>query len=97
MNDRRRYTENLKVRKNNFPINKMSNDTYGDGYQNILSNILASGNEVDNNFVIHSMICGGIAPHQISGQLGHGSASSGFINYNLHSDISNNDISVHTC
>lgn len=51
----------------------------------------------DSTIIINSLICGGIAPHQISGELGHGSASSGFINADLYSDIDNNSISIHDC
>ena len=52
----------------------------------VLANILADDNYVS---VQESMIAGGIAPSVISGQLGHGRASSGF---NTDTDISFLDV-----
>jgi len=46
-------------------------------YDQVIANILADDNYVS---VQESMIAGGIAPSVISGKLGHGRASSGFIN-----------------
>ena len=51
-------------------------------YDQVIANILADDNYVS---VQESMIAGGIAPSVISGQLGHGRASSGF---NTDTDIS---------
>ena len=91
MNDRLRYVNEV------FRSNKRKPTSNKNKMQNKLSTMLETRNMNDtcNNFELHSLICGSIAPHQISGQLGHGSASSGFINYNLYSNISQNDISFH--
>lgn len=89
MNNRLNYVNEV-IRSNKHKSTRNKNKM-----QNKLSTMLETSNMNDNNFEIHSLICGGIAPHQISGQLGHGSASSGFINYNLYSNISQNDISFH--
>lgn len=89
MNNRLNYVNEI-IRSNKHKSTRNKNKM-----QNKLSTMLETSNMNDNNFELHSLICGSIAPHQISGQLGHGSASSGFINYNLYSNISQNDISFH--
>ena len=61
---------------------------------------LSSLGTVDNNIpdeayeAIDSLISGGIAPHQISGQLGYGSCKSGFINLTMHG---NSAITINDC
>jgi hypothetical protein len=89
MNNRLNYVNEI-IRSNKHKPTRSKNKM-----QNKLSTMLKTSNMNDNNFELHSLICGSIAPHQISGQLGHGSASSGFINYNLYSNISQNDITFH--
>jgi hypothetical protein len=51
--------------------------------------------ELDNT--VETRIAGGIDPSPISGCLGHGSASSGFINTTLHGSSSDITVSVYDC
>ena len=98
MQSRKQYSQNKTALNKSTRSYYDNNNNYNNNLYN--TNSIKKLREMmiddgDNNIIINSLICGGIAPHQISGQLGHGSASSGFINADLYSDISNNDISIH--
>ena len=74
---------------------KLKYDYYGSRFLRKKRTFLDNNNnEIDQNFSdnvsvqIANAVSGGVAPHQISGQLGYGSASSGFINLTMHGDTS---------
>ena len=54
-------------------------------------------NSEDNKVNIQAMIAGGVAPSAISGKLGHGTCSSGFINETLYGTYTDRTVSVFDC
>ena len=72
---------------------KLKYDYYGSRFLRTARSRRRSAS-IDQNFSdnitlqIANAVSGGVAPHQISGQLGYGSASSGFINMTMYGDAS---------
>ena len=62
-----------------------------------INNFLSNQNIAFTENTTQAMIAGGIAPSPISGQLGYGTASSGFINTTLYGPNSNTEVSVYDC
>ena len=54
-------------------------------------------NSDNNKSNIEAMIAGGVAPSAISGKLGYGTCSSGFINETLHGRYTDLTVSVFDC